>query len=107
MMQSAHPKEAGSPVVHRIEGPLTIYTVAEEHRRLLALFPSGAALRLELEAVTECDGAGLQLLCSLQRSAAKAGRTVSWGLLPACVLHSARLAGLPDAFFRDSPAAVP
>lgn len=104
MMSSAHPKEAGCPVVHRIEGPLTIYTVAEEHRRLLGLFPSGAPLRLDLDSLTECDGAGLQLLCSLQRSADKAARPLAWGRLPACVLQSARLAGLPDTFFRDAPA---
>jgi len=43
-------------------------------------------------------------LCALHLSAAKAGRPLTWSSLPACLVQNARLAGLPDTFFRSAPA---
>lgn len=62
-----------SPSSLALEGELTIYQVAQVKPLLQeALSNSKAALaplRLDMSAVTECDGAGLQLLLALARAA--------------------------------------
>lgn len=56
-----------------LEGELTIYQVAQIkpllHEALSSSKAALAPLRLDLAAVTECDGAGLQLLLALARAA--------------------------------------
>lgn len=54
----------------RIEGDLTIGHAAALKGELVAALLDAPALALDLSAVTEMDGAGLQLLLLLQREAA-------------------------------------
>ncbi|MFL1416544.1 lipid asymmetry maintenance protein MlaB [Pseudomonas fildesensis] len=61
----------------RIEGELTIYTVAELAGELLPQMGAAPRLELDLSQVTEMDGAGLQLLAVIQREAGIAGTTLS------------------------------
>jgi len=61
----------------RIEGELTIYTVAELAAALLPQMGATPRLELDLSQVTEMDGAGLQLLAVLEREAGIAGTALS------------------------------
>ena len=51
------------------EGPLTIYEVGELHQAFVTGFTDRRGLLLDLTGVTECDTAGVQLLCSARKSA--------------------------------------
>ncbi|KRP62056.1 STAS domain-containing protein [Pseudomonas orientalis] len=61
----------------RIDGELTIYTVAELAGALLPQMGAAPRLELDLSEVTEIDGAGLQLLAVIQREAGVAGIALS------------------------------
>jgi len=64
----------------RLEGALDIQHAAAHHTTLSGwLAQSVPAFALDLSAVTACDSAGLQLLCSARRSVLSAGRT--WRLV--------------------------
>lgn len=60
----------------RIDGELTIYTVAELAGALLSQIGAAPRLELDLLQVTEMDGAGLQLLAVIRREAGIAGRAL-------------------------------
>lgn len=59
-----------------LAGELTIYTAAETLTRLRAHLAEHRACALDLSAVTELDGAGLQLLLWLQAAARARGGTL-------------------------------
>ncbi|MDT9633140.1 lipid asymmetry maintenance protein MlaB [Pseudomonas marginalis] len=61
----------------RIDGELTIYTVAELAAALLPQMGAAPRLELDLSQVTEMDGAGLQLLAVIRREASNAGIALS------------------------------
>ncbi|MCS4315265.1 anti-anti-sigma factor [Pseudomonas sp. BIGb0381] len=61
----------------RIDGELTIYTVAELAAALLPQMGAAPRLELDLSEVTEMDGAGLQLLAVIRRGAGIAGTALS------------------------------
>jgi anti-anti-sigma factor len=61
----------------RIDGELTIYTVAELAGALLPQIGAAPRLELDLSQVTELDGAGLQLLAVIRREASIAGVALS------------------------------
>ena len=61
----------------RIDGDLTIYTVAELAGALLPQMGAAPRLELDLSEVTEMDGAGLQLLAVIRREAGNAGIALS------------------------------
>jgi len=56
---------------------LTIVTAAETRERLTPYLVGGAALELNLSAVTEIDTAGLQLLLTARQEAERRGLTVT------------------------------
>lgn len=56
------------PVLH-IEGEMTIYTAAMLQQQLQQQLPQYAELELNLSAVTDIDGAGLQLLMATKQQA--------------------------------------
>lgn len=62
-----------APSLLRIEGEMTIYRAEELKQTLLAAVAGAQALDLDLAAVTEFDGAGLQLLMLARRTASRAG----------------------------------
>ncbi|MFP4349722.1 MAG: STAS domain-containing protein [Thermodesulfobacteriota bacterium] len=51
------------------EGPLTIYEVGALHQAFASGFKDRRGLLLDLNGVTECDTAGVQLLCSARKTA--------------------------------------
>lgn len=58
----------------KAKGPFTIYEAAEIRDAMLAAFDGPEGLILDLGDVTECDTAGVQLLCSARVTARKTGK---------------------------------
>jgi len=73
----------------RLTGDLTIYQVADLkplfNKALLEHQHGDVPIELDLQDVTECDGAGLQLLLALANTAAKRGATVALCSVPGFV----------------------
>lgn len=90
------PSEAQPESVHCIDGPLNIYSVTHEHLRLLDYIENTDTLRIDLSGVSECDAAGLQLLCSLYNSAKLLQRNLQFINYPDELRSIAQLAGLPE-----------
>lgn len=55
-------------------GPLTIYEVAALREDLLRVFDASAEVTLDLGEVTECDTAGVQLICSARVTSRETGK---------------------------------
>lgn len=58
-------------------GPLTIYEVAALREDLLAAFGASEEATLDLAAVTECDTAGAQLICSARITSRETGKPLN------------------------------
>ncbi len=54
-----------------VEKKLTIYEVAAIREKIIGILDSGSDLQIDLCRVTECDTAGIQLLCSILRTVQK------------------------------------
>lgn len=61
-------KTDGSNSFVRIDGPLTIYEVAEFQQQITEAWPAEGELSIDLAGVSEIDTAGLQLLLALRKS---------------------------------------
>jgi anti-anti-sigma factor len=88
-----------------ITGSLDLVQIEEVHTRLQDALASHGQVMLDLSAVDGIDLAGLQLVCSMHRTAREAG--VSFYLsspLPACIVDCARSAGFsPRAACPNTP----
>jgi len=56
-------------VLLRIEGELNIYEAGAVRDALIEAFDRGVSMDLELNSVSSCDAAGLQLLCAARKTA--------------------------------------
>lgn len=83
-----------------IEGELSIYTVLELKRQLLAELAGNDELELDLSNVSEFDGAGLQLLVAVKQEASAAGKALRIGSHSPVVVDLLDLSGLAG-FFGD------
>lgn len=93
------------PMLRRIqvmEGPLTIYTAAEQKDVLASLFPLAHELELDLANVDELDSAGLQLLILIKRESLKNGAQLLLSNPSPAVSEVLRLSGLGDYFANTS-----
>jgi len=61
--------------VLKLSGSLDIYAVEAARAALLEHLDHGAPLHLDLSAVQSCDTAGIQLLCSAQKTATQRGQS--------------------------------
>jgi anti-anti-sigma regulatory factor len=86
-------------------GPsLTLYTAEEVRVRLMDLLQLPGDLVLDLSQVEKCDCAGLQLLCSAQKSAVMSGRHIRIIYCSQAILAAAEAIGLQrDAFMSATP----
>ncbi len=55
----------------KLEGPLTVYEVTEMRDMLIASMNGSRQMILDLQGVTECDTAGIQLLLSARKKAVR------------------------------------
>ncbi len=67
-MQATKETRGGTEVL-KVAGPMTIYEAGDLREAFLAGFAEDGGLALDLGAVTECDTAGLQLLCAARVTA--------------------------------------
>lgn len=82
------------------EGPMTIYEVGTLHQAFASGFNDRRGFLLDLTRVTECDTAGVQLLCSARKTAEENEATFGIiGIAPA-VLKALEACGLaPEKVF--------
>jgi len=76
-MFQIQPSAQGDEPCLRIEGELTIYSVAEARDQLGAALDRHPVLRLNLAAVEELDSAGVQLLVWIKQEARRRGRELA------------------------------
>ncbi|WP_372627520.1 lipid asymmetry maintenance protein MlaB [Arsukibacterium sp.] len=88
-----------------IEGELSIYTVAELKPQLCRLIQQHNDITLDLSAVSEIDGAGLQLLIAAKREAADYRHSLHLNNHSPAVLEALDLCNMA-AFFGD-PLIIP
>lgn len=81
----------------KIEGSISIYMVSAFREKLLAVLENDPGLELHLGGVTDCDTAGLQLLCSARKLAKQLKKRFSISSVPQTILEVLERAGLdPD-----------
>lgn len=90
----------GDHPVAQIEGELSIYTAATLKPQLYTLLRQHAELELDLSAVSEMDGAGLQILIAAKREANRQGSTLKLSGHSAAVLEVFDLCNMAH-FFGD------
>ena len=81
-----------------ISGELNVFTVVEQRERFLEALAGCATLNLDLSAVTELDGAGLQLLLALRREVVESGKRLALVAKSAEVDAVLEMCGLTRAF---------
>ena len=86
-----------------VEKKLTIYEVTEIQKKILALLDSGSHLQMDLSQVTECDTAGIQLLCSILRTARKKGEAITIPAFSSAIQGTARIIGIELAAEKLKP----
>ena len=59
----------------KIEGPMTIYEAVDIRDELFKHFEVTGSMSLALDGVTECDTAGVQLLCAARRTGREEGKS--------------------------------
>lgn len=79
----------------RCEGPLDIRSVDELRSRLLECCHRNHHLVLDLAAVESCDTAGLQLLYSARKQAAREGKQIEVHAISASIQNTASALGIP------------
>jgi anti-anti-sigma regulatory factor len=99
-MASIPPENGKGPAVLEVEGPLTLFTVRSERARLLEFLGKHKVLVINLSQVSECDTAGIQLLCACAKSAKTAGVSLRFEGAANLVESVARCLGL-EALFRN------
>lgn len=83
-----------------LSGPLTVFAVRSERDRMLSVLSEARPLCVDLAGVTECDAAGLQLLCSLRRSYEARGLELRFLGATSVVLPCAVALGLEASLFQ-------
>jgi anti-sigma B factor antagonist len=78
----------------KIQGSLSIYEAVALREELLDRIAGETDLELDLGGVTECDTAGLQLLCAARKTAGKRDKHLRVVGAPQTVLDTLRSAGL-------------
>lgn len=86
-----------APACLRLEGEVTIASVARHAPALVAAFEPGRPVDLDLESVTHLDGAGVQLLMLAAREALLRDVPLRVSAASRAVRDALDLAGLDDA----------
>jgi len=80
--------------VCRISGGLNIWEAATVWERILPLLSAAQPLIVDLSGIDACDGAGIQILCQLQRAVGAAGITVALTGASTAVTTTMKQAGI-------------
>lgn len=99
-----------SPVTEaafRIEGALVIDAVESCRERMLAHFARTSGVTIDLQAASDFDAFGLQLLCSARHSAHASGQPFALLHPPEAFSRACAAAGLTADTFSPLPAKLP
>jgi anti-anti-sigma factor len=77
-----------------ITGTLNVSEVADIRDEIIVCLSARNKIVLDLNGVVDCDSAGVQLLCSAQKTAASQGKELTVVRAPAVVRESAARVGL-------------
>jgi ABC-type transporter Mla MlaB component len=77
-----------------VEKKLTIYEVTEIQKKILTLLESDSHLQMDLSQVTECDTAGIQLLCSILFTSQKENRKITINTFSRTIQNTAKTIGV-------------
>jgi anti-anti-sigma regulatory factor len=77
-----------------VEKKLTIYEVSAIREKILSILNSGRPVRMNLGHVTECDTAGIQLLCAILHAAAEEKAKITIHALSGAITNAARKIGI-------------
>lgn len=89
-----HIEQPGSPGPLSVAGSLSLHTAEAFHEALRQHVTSEPSVTLDLTGVDECDLAGVQLLCSAQKTAFEAGKPWKAGL-SAVIVNMCEALGIP------------
>jgi len=78
----------------KVRGAMTIYEASALRKELLECLEDHDSLVLDLEEVSNCDTAGVQVICSAIKTVTDAGKTFSVRAVSAEVVQAAFRAGL-------------
>ena len=78
----------------KFEGALIIQHAAKVHQELLPLVDADRDIELDLQGISECDTAGIQLLVAARKTAEKIGRQLSIQKIPPAVGQAMATAGI-------------
>lgn len=81
-------------VVLKLGGCLEMDNLGEMSERFLAALTEGGLIVLDGSALERIDGAGMQLLLALARTAGQEGVGIEWRQPSRCLLEAAELMGL-------------
>ncbi|HUA61816.1 MAG TPA: STAS domain-containing protein [Verrucomicrobiae bacterium] len=81
--------------VLQIDGELTIARAEELHRSITGEIARGMEVRVDLAGVQKCDTAGLQLICSIHKTADRTGQAIAIVALSPAIEETAAVIGLP------------
>ncbi len=87
-----------------IEGELTVFTAHDIKTSVLAAMSTEGSLHIDLSEVSECDGAGMQLLLAARHEAAQRGGALHLTSPSSQVMAVLQLVGLKDHFEASEPA---
>jgi ABC-type transporter Mla MlaB component len=77
-----------------LSGPVTLATVPDLHRRLLAHLAADGAYTIDAAGVVALDAAGAQLLYAFRHEATHHRAVARWGAVSAAMLDAARALGM-------------
>ncbi|MDA8137738.1 MAG: STAS domain-containing protein [Desulfobacteraceae bacterium] len=78
----------------RLNGVLGIWEAAAIWQQIHPLLASSEPLTVDMAQVSECDGAGVQIICQIRQAAQAKGKKIRLGHLSEPVLTALRIAGL-------------
>ena len=88
-------------MVLKLKGPMTIYEAVEIRDELLKQFEGSGSVTLALDAVTECDAAGIQLLWAARKTAKDEGKKFCIESLSKSVVEAIAQVGLNIGDFEE------
>ncbi len=92
----------GGATVLNLGESLTIASVAELHRNMVAGLESGGGMVLQGGEIKQIDGAGLQLLAALIREAAETDVAIRWDGLSDTLQQGIRRLGLNEILVKEA-----
>ena len=93
-------QELGDKILLKAKDAISVYEAASLREELLSYLKENNELILDLSEVTECDTAGIQLLCSARITAEQEGMAFELTSVSDPVIDAMNRAGLnPDEFF--------